>query len=171
MTDSLLESIAAELRAYTQTSSIVVMETPWGAAIRLPPADGADYRFVFSRERTGEHCISVELVDGAAGPVDSHLWYLHQPFDLQEFGECAAQLAAAFRSAVQELVHVRTRIRQERGWLVWKVYLEREAAPDSWAPVYSCAFMRWRGIAPAGGAPRTYHALPVAPGRPYPPGA
>ena len=171
MTDSLLEAIAEDLRAYPHLSSIVVTETPWGAAIRLPPADGADYRFVFSREHTGDHHIRVELLNGAAGPADSDLWRLYQTFELEEFDQSPAQLAAAFRSDVEELVHARTRIRQQRGWLVWRLYLEREAAPDNWTLVYSCAFMRWRHIATPDGAFRTYHAPPVAPGRPFPPSA
>ena len=91
------------------------------SCIHLPPAAGADYRFVLYIHADGEPQIAAVVADG---DPDSYFW--SWPFEEPEFAT-HAERERDFLSAVRRLVTGRSRIRQKRGWLFTHFRCELEA--------------------------------------------
>jgi hypothetical protein len=107
VTDRVLELLLSDLRARPPLGNIAVVTTSWGYALSLPPAPGAEYRFVFAAE-DADYRIEAHLLEAPRAKGDPAFWY--HPFELEI--TTIRRLSSRRRSA-PKLAHL---CRRQRGF-------------------------------------------------------
>ena len=158
MIENLVQGTLSWLRERLPGAALEVAGKPSARYVRLPCAEGSDYRFQLWFYPDGEREISAELVAPATAS-DRYFW--SWVFELDDFVNSPKALVQAFERELEAMLSVPTRIHQRRGLLFWSFTLEREVG-TTWASASSCSALRASvSVVSIKGAQHTYHAGPV----------
>lgn len=162
-----LPQAALELGPFDQDGFVI---------LALPAPQRSDYRFGLSFADDGERQMHATLFDAPGrSPRPPHNTFWYWPFELAADGQDPARLADDFDAALEALLSVPTRIRQERGRFAHRFLLECAVsqAVDSWVAVYGYAASRSGGfvVPPNDEHAFIYHSPTIAPRRAYGPEA
>jgi hypothetical protein len=139
MTADIVGRTVELLRAELATSALAPEAAGAHQRLVLPFSPGAEYRFRLWFYADGDREIGAERIDAAGQAIARDLLFWYHPFELPDFENSADSLAGAFDRELLGLLHVPTRVWQERGWLTSRLGLEREAVPGTWESVHQHA--------------------------------
>jgi hypothetical protein len=138
------------------------------ATLLLPPPQDGDYQLGLAFSDDGERQMYAVLVERPGQPVPPpHNTFWYWPFELAGFKHQPEALATTFDVALEAMLPVPTRIRQERGRFLHRFELERASsvAADTWIHVYGYAASQRGGFVapPIDGREFIYHSPAIAP--------
>ena len=138
--------------------------------VDLPFAPTADYRLKLWFYPDGQRDIAAVRLDARGQDLVPMPHFWHHPFELDDYERSPIVLAQAFDTRMVSLLHVRTRVLLQRGWLMSNLLMEREESPGTWLRGHVAGYLgpsrleRMPAREHVFSAPRLDHAWAGAPG-------